>query len=245
MINPGAAMLVIGDEILSGRTRDCNVSHLATEIGKVGIDLREVRIVPDDQDHIVEAVNILRRRYDYVFTSGGIGPTHDDITSEAMAVAFDRQFGINERARQVIEARARAYGMEINDARLRMARMPVDVRLIDNSVSGAPGFIIGNVHVMAGVPRIFRAMLATLIPQLKGGKPFHSMTVEVRRPEGELAAELARIAAREPALQIGSYPFSDQGIFGARIVIRGQDRSLVRQVNDRIRQAFASDVTDG
>ncbi len=245
MINPGAAMLVIGDEILSGRTRDRNVSHLATEIGKVGIDLREVRIVPDEQDHIVRSVNTLRRRYDYVFTSGGIGPTHDDITSEAIAVAFDRRFVINDRARQVIEDRARTYGMEINNARLRMARMPADVRLIDNSVSGAPGFIIGNVHVLAGVPRIFRAMLATLIPQLKGGRPFHSMTVEVRRPEGELAAELARIAAQEPNLGIGSYPFSDRGILGSRVVVRGQDRSRVRLVTRRIRQTFASDVTDG
>ena len=242
MNNPGAAMLVIGDEILSGRTKDRNVSHLAAELGTIGVDLREVRIVPDEQDRIVESVNSLRRSHDYVFTCGGIGPTHDDITSQSIAVALGREFAVNEKARKIIADRARSQGLAMNEARLRMARMPVGSKLIRNSVSGAPGFIVENVHVLAGVPVIFRAMLSTLLPELGGGRPFHSMTVEVRRPEGELAGRLGEIASQSPELSIGSYPFSSDGIFGARVVVRGMDLASVERTMERIKQASAGDV---
>jgi len=242
MKNPGAAMLVIGDEILSGRTKDRNVAHLATELGTIGIDLREVRIVPDERNRIVESLNELRRVHDYVFTCGGIGPTHDDITSQSIAVAFGCDFAVNEDARKIIADRARSQGLEMNEARLRMARMPVGADLIRNSVSGAPGFVVENVYVLAGIPVIFRAMLSTLLPELSGGKPFHSRTVEVRRPEGELAGPLGEIASQSPDLSIGSYPFAVGGIYGARIVVRGKDPASVDRAMESIKQAFASDV---
>ncbi|MFU8776309.1 MAG: competence/damage-inducible protein A [Roseovarius sp.] len=223
MPNPTAAMLVIGDEILSGRTRDANMYYLAGEVTKVGIDLKEVRVVSDDPAAIVAAVRALSAAYDHVFTSGGIGPTHDDITAENVAAAFDRPISVREDARAILAAHYDARGQELNAARLRMARIPDGASLIDNPISAAPGFTIENVHVMAGVPSIFQAMLASVLPTLTGGAPILSQTLEIRRGEGDIAGPLADLAGRYPDLSIGSYPFIRDGCYGAQIVMRGQD----------------------
>lgn len=223
MPNPTAAMLVIGDEILSGRTRDANMHYLAGEVTKMGIDLKEVRVVSDDPAAIVAAVRALSVAYDHVFTSGGIGPTHDDITAENVAVAFDRPISVREDARAILAAHYDARGQELNAARLRMARIPDGASLIDNPISAAPGFTIENVHVMAGVPSIFQAMLASVLPKLTGGAPILSQTLEIRRGEGDIAGPLSDLAGRYPDLSIGSYPFIRDGCYGAQIVMRGQD----------------------
>lgn len=223
MPNPTAAMLVIGDEILSGRTRDANMHYLAGEVTKVGIDLREVRVVSDDPSAIVAAVRALSAGYDHVFTSGGIGPTHDDITAENVAAAFDRPISVREDARAILAEHYDARGQELNAARLRMARIPDGASLIDNPISAAPGFTIENVHVMAGVPSIFQAMLASVLPTLTGGAPILSQTLEIRRGEGDIAGPLSDLAGRYPDLSIGSYPFIRDGCYGAQIVMRGQD----------------------
>ncbi len=223
MSNPTAAMLVIGDEILSGRTRDANMHHLAGALRGRGIVLREARVVGDRHDVIVEAVNALRHRHDMLFTSGGIGPTHDDITADAVAAAFDVRIDIRADARALIAEHCRRLGLELNAARLRMARIPEGARLIENAVSRAPGFSLGNVHVMAGVPSVFQAMAAWLLPQLASGPALLSRSLTVWRGEGELAAPLARIADEFPDLAFGSYPFSRDGRYGAELVARGLD----------------------
>jgi molybdenum cofactor synthesis domain-containing protein len=223
MANPTAAMLVIGDEILSGRTRDANTHHLAQQLGARGIRLREVRIVPDEHDRIVAAVNDLRAAYDHVFTSGGIGPTHDDITADAVAAAFGVAIDIRDDARAILAAHYQRTGLELNAARLRMARIPEGATLIDNPVSAAPGFTLGNVHVMAGVPAVFQAMLAGLLPTLAGGDPLLSQSLDVARGEGEIAAALAALAARYPDLSFGSYPWNRNGTYGTQLVVRGTD----------------------
>jgi len=227
MPNPTAAMLVIGDEILSGRTRDSNMHYLAGELTKLGIDLHEVRVVRDDPASIVAAVKALSAAYDSVFTSGGIGPTHDDITAEHVARAFGRPIAVREDARALLAAHYAARGQQLNEARLRMARIPEGAVLIDNPISAAPGFSIENVHVMAGVPAIFQAMVASLLPRLTGGAPLLSQTLEIRRGEGDIAGPLADLAARYADLSIGSYPFIREGCYGAHIVIRGSDGARV------------------
>lgn len=227
MPNPTAAMLVIGDEILSGRTRDSNMHHLACELTKAGIDLQEVRVVSDDADAITEAVRALSGAYAHVFTSGGIGPTHDDITAENVARAFDRPIGIRDDARAVLQEHYDRQGLELNTARLRMARIPEGATLIDNPISAAPGFTIENVHVMAGVPAIFEAMLAYVLPKLTGGAPVLSQSLQICRGEGDIAGPLGDLASRYPDLSIGSYPFQRDGIYGAHIVIRGSDGARI------------------
>ena len=238
MPNPSAAMLVIGDEILSGRTRDANMHHLAGELARHGIDLAEVRVVSDRHDAIVAAVNDLRAAYDHLFTSGGIGPTHDDITADAIAAAFGLVLTIRADARDRLAAHYARSGLELNAARLRMARIPGDAVLIDNPVSTAPGFSLGNVHVMAGVPAVFNAMVAGLLPRLTGGVPLQSQTLRIPRPEGEIAGPLADLAADFPALSIGSYPFVKDGAYGANIVLRGQDGALLGQAMARLAALF-------
>ncbi|MBM7066003.1 molybdopterin-binding protein [Actibacterium sp. 188UL27-1] len=232
MANPTAAMLVIGDEILSGRTRDANMHHLAGQLTERGIDLREVRIVADDPDAIVEAVNALRLRWTHVFTSGGIGPTHDDITADCIAAAFDVSIDIRDDARALLAAHYAKTGSELNDARLRMARIPAGAVLIDNPVSVAPGFTIGNVHVMAGVPKVFQAMVATVLAHLTGGAPLLSRSLRVERGEGDIAGPLGVLAAEYADLSFGSYPFQRDGVFGANIVVRGTQA-------DRLQHAMA------
>lgn len=240
MPNPTAAMLVIGDEILSGRTRDANMHHLAGELTKVGIDLAEVRVVSDDGDAIVAAVQALSAGYDTVFTSGGIGPTHDDITADNVARAFGVPIDVREDARAFLEAHYTRVGQDLNAARLRMARIPDGATLIDNPVSIAPGFTIGNVHVMAGVPAVFKAMVETVLPTLTGGQPLISETLEIHRGEGDIAGPLGDLAERYPQLSLGSYPFQRDGKFGANIVIRGSDAAQVTTALAELKAAFPS-----
>jgi molybdenum cofactor synthesis domain-containing protein len=227
MANPTAAMLVIGDEILSGRTRDANMFHLAGELAKCGIDLKEVRVVSDEAEAITGAVRALSDAHDHVFTSGGIGPTHDDITADCIAAAFGAAIDVREDARALLAAHYARNGQELNPARLRMARIPQGAALIDNPVSVAPGFSIKNVHVMAGVPVIFVAMVASILPKLTGGAPLVSRSLRVMRAEGDIAAALGDLAAKYPDLSIGCYPFHDDGIFGANVVVRGSDAARV------------------
>jgi molybdenum cofactor synthesis domain-containing protein len=227
MTNPTAAMLVIGDEILSGRTRDSNMHHLATELTKHGITLAEARFVADDVDAIVAAVKALSQAHDHVFTSGGIGPTHDDITADSIAAAFDTPIDVRDDARALLAAYYERSGTELNEARLRMARIPEGATLIDNPISVAPGFTIENVHVMAGVPTIFEAMVASVLPTLTGGDPLLSQSLRVERGEGEIAEPLGKLAGEFPDLSFGSYPFNQNGIYGTNIVVRGQDGARI------------------
>ena len=238
MLNPSAAMLVIGDEILSGRTRDANMHHLAQELTKVGIDLREVRIVSDDRAAIVSALTDLRERYGTVITSGGIGPTHDDITADCVAEAFGVHIDVRDDARDLLQAYYTSSGKEFNDARKRMARIPDGATLIENPVSVAPGFSIGNVHVMAGVPTVFQAMVASVIPTLTGGAPILSQTLRVDRGEGDIAGPLAQIAQEFPDLSFGSYPFQQNGAYGSNVVVRGTDGGQVDHAMSRLVDMF-------
>ncbi|HBS48955.1 MAG TPA: competence/damage-inducible protein A [Rhodobacteraceae bacterium] len=223
MANSTAAMLVIGDEILSGRTRDANMHYLAQELTKHGIELKEARVVSDDRDAIIAAVRALSDAYDHVFTSGGIGPTHDDITAECIAAAFGLPIGVRDDARALLQAHYDATGLELNEARLRMARIPEGASLIDNPVSAAPGFTLRNVHVMAGVPAIFEAMVAGVLARVARGQPLLSQSLRIQRGEGEIAGPLAKLAEDFPDLSIGCYPFQKDGPFGANVVIRGTD----------------------
>ncbi|HEX6958930.1 MAG TPA: molybdopterin-binding protein [Ferrovibrio sp.] len=218
-----AAMLVIGNEILSGRTRDANMYYLAGRLTELGIRLMEARIVPDNEAMIVAAVNDLRARYDYVFTSGGIGPTHDDITADCVAKAFGVGVGIQAEARRRLEAHYEP-GM-LNEARLRMARIPEGATLIDNPVSAAPGFRIGNVLVMAGVPAIFQAMVASVAPQLTGGDRLLSRTVIAQVPEGAVAQDLGALQQAYPDVDMGSYPAFRGGRASTAIVLRSTDKA--------------------
>ncbi len=241
MPNPTAAMLVIGDEILSGRTREGNLHHLAGELCRIGIDLREARIVPDDRAAIIAAVNALRGAHDHLFTSGGIGPTHDDITAEAVATAFGLPLAVREDARAILAAHYASRGQELNEARLRMARIPEGATLIDNPVSAAPGFTLGNVHVLAGVPNIFQAMVASVLATITGGTPLLTQTLRVDRGEGEIAAPLAALAAEYPDLSFGSYPFVQNGAHGTNLVVRGCDGARVDAAMLRLAALFPRD----
>ena len=233
-----AAMLVIGDEILSGRTRDRNIGHLAEMMTAVGIDLKEVRIVPDEEEEIVAALNALRARFTHVFTTGGIGPTHDDITADAVARAFGVPCEVDGRAYAMLEASYAARGMEFTAARKRMARMPRGADHIDNPVSTAPGFRIGNVHVMAGVPAIFQAMLDNVMPTLKTGTKLLSATVHCPFGEGVIGGPLADIQKAHPDTIIGSYPKYQDGAFWTELVVRSRAPDAL----DRAREAVEAMV---
>ena len=241
--NPTAAILLIGDEILSGRTRDLNAHHLAGVLNGIGIDLREIRVVADDHAAIVAALRALDRSlggaWDMVFTSGGIGPTHDDITADAVADAYGTVLEINADARRAMEDRWTKLGMEITEARLRMARIPVGATLIENAESAAPGFSIGGAHVMAGVPSVFRSMVEALIPRLNPGRPPVSETIRVDRPESDVADGLREVAGRFADLSLGSYPFRDDAGFGTNLVIRGLDPARLAEAVAALRDRLA------
>ena len=223
MTNPTAAIIVIGDEVLSGRTRDANMHFLAGELTAHGIDLKEARIVSDDATAIIAAVRDVADRYDHVFTSGGIGPTHDDITADCIAAAFDAPIDIRDDARAILQEHYDAQGVELNAARLRMARIPEGATLIDNPVSKAPGFTLKNVNVMAGVPSIFRAMVASVLPHMTGGAPLLSESVRVEKGEGIIAEPLGKLAEEFSDVTFGCYPFQKDGLYGANIVMRSPD----------------------
>jgi len=221
-----AALVVIGDEVLSGRTKDRNIGHIAERLTAEGIDLREVRVVADVEADIVAAVNALRARFTYVFTTGGIGPTHDDITADAVAKAFGVSIDVDPRARAMLLDYIAET--ELNEARLRMARIPHGASLVANAVSKAPGFRIGNVIVMAGVPRIMQAMLEVVLPELEKGRPMLSRTVVAYAKEGDIAAPLTEIARRFPEALIGSYPSRDEaGRFSTSLVVRARDAAVL------------------
>ena len=229
-----AALIVIGDEVLSGRTKDKNIGHIAERLTDVGIDLREVRVVADVEEDIVAAVNALRARFDYVFTTGGIGPTHDDITADAIAKAIGVSIDVDPRARaMLLEYIAEK---DLNEARLRMARIPAGASLVVNEVSKAPGFRIENVIVMAGVPRIMQSMLEAVLPDLRKGRPMLSRTILAEAKEGDIAAPLRRIAETYPDAIIGSYPFRDEadGRYKTNLVVRAREPELLAAAGDAV-----------
>jgi molybdenum cofactor synthesis domain-containing protein len=229
-----AALVVIGDEILSGRTQDKNVAQVALWLNQHGIRLAEVRIVPDDMGRIAEAVNELRAAYDYLFTTGGIGPTHDDISVDAMAEAFGVPVIVHPDARKILEDYYRDRPGGLTEARLRMARVPQGAELIPNPSSGAPGIKIENVYVMAGVPGITASMLEALTGKLEGGLPIVSVTVGARAPESDVADLLRETEAANPGVAIGSYPFFKDGRYGANFVIRSEDGELAKRTGDEL-----------
>lgn len=236
MRQPSAAMLVIGDEILSGRTKDANAAHLAEVMTSIGVSLQEIRVVPDVHARIVAAVRELSGLYDHLFTSGGIGPTHDDITADAVADAFGRSIDVRADARAILAA---YYGdEEINEARLRMARIPEGATLIDNPVSRAPGFSLENCHVMAGVPIIFREMLAGLTPRIQGGPPTLTWSFRAAVPEGDLAGDLRALDAAHPQVSMGSYPFYRGGM-GSTLTLRAVDRAALEAAAAAVRAMLA------
>ena len=240
MTNQTAAMIVIGDEILSGRTRDANMYHLATELNIIGVDLKEARFVPDDTKSIATSIKKLSSAYDYVFSSGGIGPTHDDITTDAIASAFGLSIEVRDDAFKILKAHYDHQGLELNAARLRMARIPKDATLIKNSISAAPGFQVRNIYVMAGVPSIFSAMLESILPALKGGSPMLNESIQVNLAEGDVAAELRRLADAFPEVSMGSYPFHKDGQYGTNIVLRSRNELLLKNAKAELIGLFSN-----
>jgi molybdenum cofactor synthesis domain-containing protein len=235
-----AALLVIGDEILSGRTKDKNIGHIADHLTAIGIQLKEVRIVPDVEDEIVGAVNTLRAKYTYLFTTGGIGPTHDDITADAVAKAFGVGIDVDERALTPMKAYYAGRGIELTPARMRMARLPFGSELVENSVSVAPGFKIDNVIVMAGVPNIMHVMLDAATKFLKTGKKMLSVGIDLHRPEGEIAAMFEAHQKRYPEVPMGSYPFVRDGKPGTQLVLRSTDATLLAQAESELKMQLAA-----
>ena len=244
-----AALVVIGDEILSGRTQDKNVAQVATWLNDQGIRLAEVRIVPDLPDRIAETVNQLRAEHDYVFTTGGIGPTHDDITVDAIAEAFGVPVVVHPQARAILEDYYRDRPGGLTEARLRMARVPEGAELIPNPTSGAPGVRMENVFIMAGVPYIAASMLEALTGKLEGGRPVVSVVIGARAPESDVADLLRETEAAHPGVAIGSYPFFKEGLYGANFVIRSEDAELARVTGEdlsaRLRGAGFEPVNGG
>lgn len=225
-----AAVLVIGDEILSGRTKDKNIGYIADYLTAIGIDLKEVRVVSDDESAIVEALNALRAKYTYVFTTGGIGPTHDDITADCIAKAFGVALEFHPEAVALLKERLAKSGGELNEARMRMARIPKGAALIANKVSGAPGFWTGNVITMAGIPAVMQAMLDEVAPKLKTGTKLLSETIRADAKEGDVGTELGAVAKAHPDAIIGSYPFFDEKLGpNTNIVVRSRDAATLTQ----------------
>ena len=235
MEQPTASMLVIGDELLSGRTQDANIHHLANKLTEIGINLSEARFIRDDAAVIVSNFVELSTKFDYLFTSGGIGPTHDDITTDCVAEAFGRQVSVRSDAFNILKKYYDGKGIELNEARLRMARIPEKADLIENLISGAPGYIIENVYVMAGVPIIFQSMQQTVLPNIKKGTPTLTISIKLYKGEGDIALELEQIVKAFSKLTFGSYPFNENGIHGTNIVIRGKDKKLMIKAEEKVR----------
>ncbi len=234
-----AAVLVIGDEILSGRTKDKNIGAIADHLTAIGIQLREVRVVPDIEDEIVTAVNAMRARYTYVFTTGGIGPTHDDITADSMAKAFGVSIDVDPRARDLMQAACDARGVELTPSRLRMARLPDGSDLVENSISIAPGFMIGNVIVMAGIPDIMRVMLDAVTPRLATGARMLTETISLDRPESQIADLFAAHQRAYPDVAMGSYPCLRDGRPSTDLVLRATNSARLNEAVDVLRRTLA------
>ena len=220
-----AALIIIGNEILSGRTQDKNLSYLANWLNEIGIQLSEVRIIRDEEKIIIETVNYLRKTYNYVFTTGGIGPTHDDITSLSIARAFNVDLEINDKALSILKEYYK--DSELTDARMKMTMMPKGAELVDNPISRAPGFKMENVFVMAGIPLIMQGMLEGARQYLKGGDVIKTTSVDVFTPESNVAEDLAQLQNKFPNVEIGSYPFSKENKFGTSLVLRSKDEELL------------------
>jgi molybdenum cofactor synthesis domain-containing protein len=235
-----AALIVIGDEILSGRTKDKNIGCIADHLTAIGIQLKEVRVVPDEEPEIVDALNALRKRYDYVFTTGGIGPTHDDITADCVAKAFGVGIDVDERALAPMRAHYERRGVELTPARLRMARIPFGGELVENSVSIAPGFKLGNVIVMAGIPAIMHVMLDAATKFLKTGKKMLSVGMDLHRPEGEIAEMFGALQKRYPDVPMGSYPFQKDGKPGTQLVLRSTDAERLAAAEAELKAELAA-----
>ena len=232
-----ACVVIIGNEILSGRTQDTNLAHLAKQLNEWGVQVREARVVPDVQDVVVAAVNAARAAFDYVFTTGGIGPTHDDITAECIAAAFGVPLVMNEEIAAVI--RRRPAPDAVMNARLRMARIPEGATLIDNPW-GPQGFRMGNVFVMAGIPRVMQVMLASLEDQLEGGAVTRSRSITAYVSEGEVATALGAVQERHPTVELGSYPFYRDERYGTMLVMRGSDEAALERMAAAVKEAVAA-----
>lgn len=233
-----ASIVIIGNEILSGRTQDKNLAHIAIKLNEVGIQLREVRVVPDIEKEIVDAVNAVRARYDYVFTTGGIGPTHDDITTASIAKAFGVEVYRHPDAEAAMLAMLKPE--QVNEARMKMADVPRGAVLVPNPVSTAPGFRMGNVYVMAGIPSIMQAMLAAILPELKGGSTVLSISISTNLPEGTIADGLTAIQNRYPDIDVGSYPIYEAGNRSTTLVVRSADDATNQKAADEIRALIAA-----
>lgn len=236
--SPTACLIIIGNEILSGRTHDKNLPYIATKLNSIGVQLREVRVIPDVEATIIETLNAMREHFTYVFTTGGIGPTHDDITTACIAKAFGVAIIRHPEAERLL--RAHYSEQDINDARLKMADVPEGATLVRNTVSSAPGFQIGNVYVMAGVPRIMQAMLDEICPTLQGGTPVSSHSFEVQAPEGNLARPLTEVQAQFSEVEIGIYPLIKNGMLASSIVCRSADKNLLAACADAVRAMCAA-----
>ncbi|NDF13144.1 MAG: competence/damage-inducible protein A [Proteobacteria bacterium] len=235
-----AALAIIGNEILSGRTQDTNLAYLAKFLNELGIRLMEVRVVPDVESDIIDSVAALKKRYTYVFTTGGIGPTHDDITTASIAKMFGKPIEAHPDALRRLEKHYSSAGQPFNEARRKMAIVPVGATLIDNPISVAPGFYIENVFVLAGVPKIMQAMLDGLRPMLKGGTPMHSVTVSTYLTEGMIASELGTVQEKNPEVEIGSYPFIRDGKLGTSLVMRGYEMEKIHVATAAVKQLIVA-----
>mgnify|MGYP001497249650 FL=1 len=227
-----AAILIIGNEILSGRTQDTNTSTLATWLNSIGVKVNEVRVVPDDEKIIIDTLNLLRKSYNYVFTTGGIGPTHDDITAESVSKAFNRKYQVHKEAFKLLEAYYKPG--EFNEGRQKMVWMPEGAELILNPTSGAPGFNVDNVFCLPGVPSILKSMLGGLKNKIIGGEPILSHTISLRTVESEIANSLTKVQKQNKDVEIGSYPFFHAGKLGVSIVIRSENQSKIDECNSQI-----------
>ena len=237
-----AAIIIIGDEILSGRTRDQNTSYIASHLGTIGITLCEVRIIPDIESTIIDTVNTLRAQYDYIFTTGGIGPTHDDITADSIARAFSVPIDIDDRALEMMRNRYREE--DLRGERLRMARIPAGAELIENPISHTPGFMLENVIVMAGIPDIMQVMLDNVLPRLRTGLPFRTMTILVIAPESQIAVPLKEVQNQFENLTLGSYPFFENKQFGAHLVLRSTSRLALAAASELLMSKLRAEQLD-
>ena len=232
VVKVNAAIVIIGNEILSGRTQDVNISIISKWLNTLGVRVLEVRVIPDVEERIIETINELRRNFDYVFTTGGIGPTHDDITSESISKAFGLKYEIHKEAFKILENYYKTG--EFNEGRQRMTKMPSKAKLILNPTSGAPGFIVENVFCLPGVPSILQSMLGVLKNNIIGGKPILSRTINLRTVESEIAKSLSEVQDKNKDVEIGSYPFFKAGKLGVSIVLRSEDQSKIDDCNSLI-----------